>query len=450
MLKKPSSIPQEALSRLPVPGAGGRYLVAYSGGLDSTVLLHALAAAAGETPLEAVHVHHGLQAAADDWAAHCRRRCAALEVPLTVVPVRITSSGEAAAREARYAALRAHARPGDVVVAAHHVDDQAETLLLQALRGAGVAGLAAMPAVRPFGPAVLARPFLGVTRAELTDYAREQELVWVEDPSNRDPAVARSALREKVMPMLAAVRSDAVGGLVRTAGAAAETAALADEVADGDLDACAGPVAASLDLRRLAALSGPRRRNLLRRWPRRHGLPPPPPRQVAAVESELMPARPDAAPRVAWPGAELRRYRDWLLLMPPLAPEPAEFEAAWDEAAWLPLPPGCGWLTAVPATGVGLRADVGALTVRFRRGGERLRLPGRAHDTEITTWLQALGVPPWVRDRLPLIYAGGRLAGVADWLVCEGFAADPGADSRRLRWVAPPPGAALTRVVGGG
>lgn len=442
--------PEESLYRLSAPDAGGCRIVAYSGGLDSTVLLHALVATLGTGHLEAVHIHHGLHPAADDWATHCRRQCEALGVPLTVLSVQVPATGEAAAREARYAVLRAHARPGDVVITAHHADDQAETLLLQALRGAGVAGLAAMPAECPFGPAVLARPFLTVARAELAGYARERGLIWVEDPSNRDPMVARSALREKVMPALAAMRIDALGGLVRTAGAAAEAAALSEEVADDDLRACAGPVAASLDLRRLSSLSAPRRRNLLRRWPSRHGLPAPPPRQVAAVESQLIPARRDAVPHVIWPGAELRRHRDWLLLMPPLAPEPGRFEAVWNGDASLALPPGCGWLMAAPARGASLRPDAGPFTVRFRRGGERLRLPGRAHDTELKTWLQEVGAPPWVRARLPLVYAEGRLAAVADCLICEGFAAADGAPGIKLRWVAPPQGAALIRVVGGG
>lgn len=429
---------EEALSRLPAPGDGGRYLVAFSGGLDSTVLLHALAASVGNTPLEAVHVHHGMQAAADEWAAHCRRRCEAAGVPLTVVRVEVEGGHEAAAREARYAALRELTRPGDVVTTAHHADDQAETLLLQALRGAGAAGLAAMPALRPFGAGRLVRPFLGVRRKDLETWARDRGLEWIEDPSNRDPAVARAALRERVMPALTSVRADAVGGLLRTADAAAESAALAEEIADEDLNACAGPVAASLNLPGLDALSPPRRRNLLRRWPARHGLPSPSPRQIVAIENELMPARPDAAPTVAWPGAEVRRYRDRLFLMPPLAPPPEESGMAWNMEAPLALPPGCGWLTATREKGRGLRGDAGPFTVRFRRGGERLRLPGRAHRTELKTWLQAAGVPPWTRARLPLLYAGERLAAVADYLVCEGFAAGVNDTGYRPRWVAPP------------
>ncbi|WP_353253023.1 tRNA lysidine(34) synthetase TilS [Salinisphaera sp. PC39] len=442
--------PEQALSRLPVPGAGGRYLVAFSGGVDSTVLLHAVAVVAGDVPVAAVHVHHGLQAVADDWDAHCRRVCAALGVPLTVERVRVDDTGEAAARTARYAALRARTGPGDLLLTAHHADDQAETFLLQALRGAGVAGLAAMPAMQPFGAGRHLRPFLGLRRPDLEAYARGRGLDWVEDPSNRDPDVTRSALRARVMPALETVRPGAVAGIGRAAAAAADAAALGREVADADLAACAGPLAASLSLSRVAALSAPRRRNLLRRWPRHHGLPSPPPNQLAAIETELLPARPDAGPRVAWTDAEIRRYRDWLFLMPCLAPVPGSFEAAWPARSGLALPAGCGWLADAPADRGGLAGERGPYTVRLRRGGERLRLPGRAHDTDLKTWLQAAGVPPWVRARLPLIMAGERIAGVADWLVCEGFAAAPGAAGYRPRWIAPPPGAALARVVGGG
>ena len=153
---------------------------------------------------------------------------------------------------------------------------------------------------------------------------------------------------------------------------------------------------------------------------------------------------------MAWTGAEVRRYRDWLFVMPCLAPVPEPFEADWPAPDGVALPPGCGWLAGVSTEGGGLAVDRGPYAVRLRRGGERLRLPGRAHDTDLKTWLQAVGVPPWVRARLPLIVVGERIAGVADWLVCEGFAAAPGAAGHRPRWIAPPPGTALARVVGDG
>ncbi|MGH8454045.1 MAG: tRNA lysidine(34) synthetase TilS, partial [Nevskiales bacterium] len=177
-------------ARLPGPGTGGRYLLAYSGGLDSTVLLHALVRAGLPAPLEAIHIHHGLQPAADRWPGHCQRVCQQLGIPLTVLevtPVRGPRlSPEAEARRARYDALRSAMRSGDVLLTAHHLDDQAETLLLQLLRGAGPRGLAAMPTLSEFPPGWHARPLLACSRMALETYARQHGLEWVEDPSNTD------------------------------------------------------------------------------------------------------------------------------------------------------------------------------------------------------------------------------------------------------------------------
>lgn len=191
---------------LPTPPPAPRYWLAFSGGLDSTVLLHLLHAHG--LPLEVVHVHHGLQAQADAWAAHCQRVCEGLGVPLQVLRVQVRPAGEgpeAAARAARYQALGALLRPGEVLVTAHHRDDQAETLLLRLLRGSGVRGLAAMPELAPFAAGQLWRPLLGLGREQITAWAVAQGLDGLHDPHNQDPRFARSRLRQQVMPLLRAL-----------------------------------------------------------------------------------------------------------------------------------------------------------------------------------------------------------------------------------------------------
>jgi tRNA(Ile)-lysidine synthase len=224
-----------------LPKPPQRLWVAYSGGLDSTVLLHRLAACA--TPgLRAAHIHHGLQPAADGWVRHCRSICRQLGVPLTVRRVRVADDDprgpEAAARTARYAALRALLREGDVLATAHHQDDQAETLLLRLLRGSGVAGMAAMSEWSDIGRARLWRPLLGTPRETLAAYARRNGLGWIEDPHNMEPRYARSYLRAEVLPLLRRHWPQARESLARAARLAGEAAQLLDELADPRSGAC--------------------------------------------------------------------------------------------------------------------------------------------------------------------------------------------------------------------
>ncbi|OGI37123.1 MAG: tRNA lysidine(34) synthetase TilS, partial [Candidatus Muproteobacteria bacterium RBG_16_64_10] len=240
----PAALARILLERLKLSPAT-RFQLAYSGGLDSHVLLHALAQLQRTHGLNlgAVHVDHGLQAASRDWAQHCARICAALGIPCIIERVQVPDARadglEAAARRARYACLARHVGAGDALLTAHHLDDQAETVLLQLLRGAGVHGLAAMPAIAPFSAGVLARPLLGFTRTALAHYARAEKLQWIEDSSNRDLRRARNLVRHQVLPLLQQRWPAAVRQLAQTARHAAEAAALLDDLAGADLGACA-------------------------------------------------------------------------------------------------------------------------------------------------------------------------------------------------------------------
>ncbi|MBV2205059.1 MAG: tRNA lysidine(34) synthetase TilS, partial [Pseudomonas sp.] len=254
-----------------------RWCVAFSGGLDSTVLLQLLADLARREalpPLRAIHVHHGLQPAADAWPEHCRRVCTALGIPLEVVHVQVEAgcSLEQAARQARYAAIEMRLEEGEVLLTAQHRDDQAETLLFRLLRGAGVRGLAAMPARRRLGRGWLMRPLLDVSRGELEAHARRLGLAWVEDPSNDSLDFSRNYLRHQVMPLLAQRWPQSVTTLARTAAHMTEAQRLLDELAEMDLAMMAPPAAyawlpvPSLMLGPMLSLSPARQRNALRHW----------------------------------------------------------------------------------------------------------------------------------------------------------------------------------------
>lgn len=409
----------------------GRYIVAYSGGLDSHVLLHALSRL-GVT-LAAVHVHHGLSRHADLWAEHCQAQCAALRVPCTVMRVQVPRVGgglEAAARDARYAALEQVLGTGEMLLTAHHQDDQAETLLLMLLRGAGVAGLSAMPAVRSFGSGLLGRPLLELPRAVLHDYAVVHALSWVDDESNYDTDLDRNYLRHEVLPVLRRRWPVVERTLARTAAHLAEAGELMAGLAAADLATAHGGHAGTLSVAVLNSLAVPRRRNLLRHWLRDLRLPLPDTAHLHRIEQEVLPARLDARPRVDWPGAEVRRYRDDLYAMTPLLPVP-DTELPWDLAQPLLLPDGrC--LVASPAVGRGLslkRLAAARVTVRFRAGGERCAPVGRGHSHELKKLFQEAGVPPWERERVPLLFVDDVLAQVVGYWICASHAAAPGEEA---------------------
>lgn len=429
-----------ALERLP---GIRRYLVAFSGGLDSSVLLHLMAIlrpryAAG---LCAVHVNHGLQPAAADWARQCRTICDDLGIPLLDLAVAARpgpgESPEAAARRARYDGIRAVMEEGDCLLTAHHQDDQAETVLLQLLRGSGVAGLAAMPPCAPFAAGWHARPLLGLTRAELKAYAEAQGLRWIEDPSNFDTGLRRNFVRHEIMPRLRGQWPAFARTLSRSAAHSAETTRLLDEIGAEDLAMVAGPRTATLSIDALMQLSPERLNNVVRYWLRTLELPLPSTAHLERLHEDILKAAQDSAPLLAWPGAEVRRYRRLLYAMWPLPPHDAEQIVPWDLAAPLELPTCGGRLVARHSAGSGIRRVLlkdRPVTVRFRRGGEHCRPAGRGHTHELRKLLQESAVPPWLRERVPLLYLGDELAAVGDLFLCEGFQAGEGEAGIEIEW----------------
>ncbi len=418
--------------------------IAYSGGLDSHVLLHALAALRTTHPLRlsAVHVDHGLSPLSAAWSRHCAAVCAELQVPLVLETVQVEGGSgegrEAAARRARYAALARHVGSDDVLLTAHHQDDQAETLLLQLLRGAGVQGLAGMRMAMDFSAGRHLRPLLAFNRSTLRHYAETAGLQWIEDPSNADVGYRRNLLRHEVLPLLTQQWPQAVALLARTAQHAGDAAELLDELAAVDLARCRWQdTAKALSVSALLALSPPHQRNLLRYWLRACGFLAPSTQHLENLVSQLADSPRSGHARFAWPGTEIRRYRDQLHVMEPLTPLAPGLEVTWDLTRPLALPELGGHLQATPAQGQGIsRARLAgtAVQVRTRRGGEVCRLPGRTHHHKLKKLLQDQGVVPWWRERLPLIYSGEQLVAVADLWVCAPYAAAAEEAGWQIHW----------------
>ena len=436
--------PEHLIQTLPGLPAAQRYWVALSGGLDSTVLLHALASQRSRLPgeLRAVHVNHSLHAQAAEWQRHCATLCASLDVPLESRIVKVQprpgESLEAVAREQRYAAFRILLGPGDLLLLAHHQDDQMETFLLQALRGAGVRGLAAMPEAAVVDGLHLARPLLDCGRADIEAWAKHEGLRWMEDPSNTDTGFDRNYLRHEVLPRLKARWPAAGDTLGRSARFCAEADVLLREL--GAEDHARYGAAETLPLRALRELSAPRARNLLRHWLQSRQLPLPPAHKLEEILRQAE-ARADRNPCIEWAGAEVRRYRQRLYAQPPVAAAaPREFRLRPGLAQ--ELGEGLGVLRLTPASGEGLRASLcgpEGLAVAFRHGGESCRPAGRGHDRPLKKWLQELHVVPWLRDRLPLLHAEQELLAVAGLFVCEDYAANPGEPGLRIEWLKHPP-----------
>nr|WP_233158618.1 tRNA lysidine(34) synthetase TilS [Chromobacterium sp. ASV5] len=405
--------------------------VGLSGGLDSMALLSLLCEARERRPqlcLSAVHVHHGLSPNADAWAEHCRRVCARLDVPLRVERVHLAVAGgeslEAVAREARYRVYRQSA--AQVIALAHHLDDQAETVLLQLLRGGGARALAAMPAVRPLDGAgrMLWRPLLGHARAELEAYVRSRDLGWVEDESNQDTRYRRNLLRQDILPRIEQAIPHYRQHLARAASLQADAVELLAEVSAADLAACR--VDGGLDWLRLKSLSPARQRHALLAWLQALGWPAPEPAALREFLRQLHQAGPEACPLLRLPAGSLLRFGGAVQAWPALAAPQATALPPLDPAQSLLLPSWGGRLGwAWRASGLDAAHLAGGLVLRPRQGGEKL--PGRAGRRAVKDLLREAGLPPLLRQRWPLLYSGaGDLLAVPGVAVSQAHAAGPG------------------------
>jgi tRNA(Ile)-lysidine synthase len=417
---------------------GARVAVALSGGRDSVALFDAvvnLAPARGFI-VSAIHVHHGLSPHADAWARFCAELCAARAVPLIERRVEVARGArrsiEAEARRSRYAALFGAAISAGVqaVLLAHHQDDQAETVLLQLLRGAGPHGLAAMPSARTDAAGILwLRPLLDVPRAVIDAYIRARDLTFVDDDSNADTRYARNALRERVVPALASVASGYPATVARAARLEAEAAALIDDLAA--IDATEAYDGATLSRDALRKLPEHRGRNLLRWFLRQRGLPPPAARRLDAMYAQLRDARVDARIRLTHVGFEIGIHRGRIVVH--RVPSPP-FEQPCTGETTVVLPHGTLRFVPVRGRGIAIARFSAGVIIRSRRGGERIQLAADRPARAVKALLREAGIPEWTRRGLPLVWCGDALAAIPGIGVDQSFAAQEDGEGLDLVW----------------
>jgi tRNA(Ile)-lysidine synthase len=417
---------------------GAPIAVALSGGRDSVVLLDALLhVAAREHQVSALHVHHGLSPHADAWRRFCADLCAERKVALSVcaisVPRAPQRSLESEARRLRYAALTEMAAAAGVafVALAHHRDDQAETLLLQMMRGAGPHGLAGMSVARVDARGVtFLRPLLDSARATIDAYAAAAQLQWVDDESNEQTRYLRNAVRHTLMPVLAGLFANPSVTLARAAAHQAEAALLADDLAAHDASVAFDGV--TLDRAGLAALPAHRARNLLRWFLRQQGLAAPSSARLAAMIEQLGSARSDASVCLAHAGVEIGVHRGRVAIH---AKPPPPFDLRWSGEPELVLPH--GRLVVAHASGEGVdarRMAEGPVRVCSRIGGERLQLAVNRPRRALKSILQDAGVPAWERRALPLVFCGEALVAAPGIGIDAAFQAAPGSGGITFSW----------------
>ena len=408
-----------------------RLVIAYSGGVDSHVLLDMAVQVQQlhQRPIKIIHVHHGLSQYANDWANHVEQVAQAYNVDYVIKRVSVNqqqASLEDAARQARYQAINQELVIGDVLLLAHHQQDQAETFLLRLMRGSGVTGLAAMKDsnVVPFNRLTIPawRPLLTVNKSQILAYAQQRQLNWIEDDSNTDERLNRNYLRHQVIPTLQQRWPQAVERVSAASQRLQEAEQLLQDLAEMDYQQVKDQVN-SLNITRLAQLSDARRHNVLRYWLQQLGFNLPDYQQLAKLWTEVCLAKEDAQPMYYWPHVEVRRYRQQLFAMSPLN----NFNR--DEQIWVnkqqAIHLSTGELIEPQQIQALIKAEywqTGQISIAYRQGGEKIQPVGRQHHHDLKKLLQAEGVPTWQRERIPLIYINQQLAIVWGYWVAAEFA----------------------------
>jgi len=421
-------------------------LVGLSGGLDSVVLLHALAELRAQAKikcqLRALHVNHQLQDNADAWQQHCQNICTRLDVEFSGIKVNIaaTTGIENAARDARYQTFSETLRAGEVLLLAHHRDDQMETLLLRLMRGSGSRGLSAMPRSRPLGKGSLLRPMLEFDRQMLQQYAEEEQLQWVEDDSNQDEQFDRNYCRHKLLPVIESRWPGFRESWSKSAVLAQESELLLQELAAMDLQAAMSGSDGLIRIEKLLTLSEPRRRNLLRHWLTTLGVPEPGWNRLQQLSKQVL--KRDANTQFVGEGYVLHCYRNNLYAL-----RTDDFDVAaalrTGTESWSPNTSaeitlvGNGALIADKSEGSGLAlSKCDTLQIRYRQGGEVCRLAGR-RTKALKKVLQEADIEPWLRGRIPLLYRDNILVCIPGVGVSEEFAAAEGEPGLLLKWHRP-------------
>ena len=435
--------------------ACNKLAVGFSGGMDSHVLLHAIRLLTDfeeKNPsiprfeLRALHINHGLSPHADEWQVHCHHICVALNVPLLTRTVTIKKNAgeslEEQARQARYQVFAEELQPEECLLMAHHQDDQAETLMLRLMRGAGPRGLAAIPLSRPLGKGLLWRPLLETPRTDLQDYANVHRLQWVDDESNVDIRFDRNFVRHDLFPLIARRWPGYRQSWQRSAQLCAEADQLIQELAGIDLEVVTTGSSDQLDCTALSTLSSPRQRNVIRYWLRLLGFPDPGWQVLRRFSVELLKAAVDAQPELIWEGHELRRFlnRIYALRSLPSLDTTRILTVTVEDlnrVERIELPDNGLLLLSHVRSAAGNTLlklpDQGKLVISYRRGGEQCRLNGR-RTRSLKKILHDAGIPPWLRDRLPLLCYENQIAYIPGAGVCDGFTAPSGTAGVLLKW----------------
>ncbi|MFT6791601.1 MAG: tRNA(Ile)-lysidine synthase [Cellvibrionaceae bacterium] len=429
------------------------WIVAYSGGLDSSVLLHLLTQinqrAENPKTMVALHINHQLSTQASSWAQHCLGESQKMGVTLVVRNVEVDTSGqslEAAARAARYRVFERFVEKDDLLFMAHHLNDQAETLLLRLLRGAGVHGLSAIPSGRDIGKGQLIRPLLAVSRDELMAYAKDHQLRWVEDDSNEDVNIDRNYLRHEILPRVRARWSGTVTTLARTADLMKDAQRCLIDLAQQDLsllDLKNERWCQSVSWLSLMKMHRARRNNVLRYWCQQQNWPVPEVDQLKQIDHQFFQVNAASAQAVvSWRDMEIRQFNYRIFLMKNLQDFTALDTITWNiqKDSCLALISG-DFLQRHDAVGseenhgMLLSSEIANnLTVAWRRGGERCTPYARQHSQTLKKLLQECQLETWLRGRVPLIYKAGQLVAVGDLWICKNYVAGVGESGFKFTW----------------
>lgn len=418
-------------------------VIAYSGGVDSHVLMHACAQLNPIFPsliFKAVHINHGMQSVAPKWQQHCHATADQLGIEINCISVDVINlkqdGPEQAARKARYGAILELVTKHSVVLTAQHQDDQAETLMLQLLRGCGVEGLASMPLLDNFGLGFIARPFLRVNQQAILDYAQRYDLSWVEDPSNVDTNLDRNFLRQQVIPIIKKRWPAFAQTTSRTARHCAE---VSDVLANMAEESITNANKNQLNISELSGKDEKLQRIFLRYWIQENNIQRPSLKVIQQIQHCVIHAFEDKTPFVKWGTNVVRRYKNNLYLLSVLPQFDAALTLGFDGHS-CELPAGLGQLEVTESIGDGLDLnlwDSAKIVVEFRKGGEVIKLAKRHGTKKLKALFNENHLFPWVRDRIPLIYLDGQLAAIADLWVAEAFQAEKNDPSYTLKWQHP-------------
>ena len=420
-------------------GTGKKYWIAYSGGLDSHVLLslcHALRAELNLN-LRAIHVNHGISSKASAWALHCNNTCENYDIEYIEHEIKIVwKSGESleeVARKKRYAVFSNYIAEDDILLTAHHQDDQAETVLLQLFRGSGLKGLAAMPEIKSFGNGLHARPLLSFSRKNLLEYAKNEGLIWIEDESNQDTTFRRNYLRHEIIPQIKSYWPAMTSALSRSASHCAESQLLLDELASELYEQTRGSKINTLSVAKLKQLTMQKQRLVLRYWIKQHLLPLPNTHKMKSIQENVLQAASDKLPKIKWGQAVIKRYRDDVYLMSAQSFNASQEIFDWDLKQPLILP-GVGKLKVQETKDRGLSPQIKKCKVRYRQEGETVTLLKRGKH-HLKNLFQEWGVPPWQRSITPLIFIDDYLVAAVGYFFDSNYTAKENEIGRDIYFV---------------